>query len=307
MNVMDTVSKVMIALLSTSPNETTLTNQRDSSGSGEQPHVSSRFAMNEKINEKSGAFKHRMRASVTQSSWDRSTSFHAHLKEPIAGVIRKERGEEDGNIESEAKMLRQREPDGQGVDEHMNREYVGFRLPEGVSNLGADDSLRKKWDNERPQYEAVLGKRIEPMEKTKASGMVRTRDHAGEGGRTVKKGGCLKRKREQDGNFNMGDEEGVGNDLGECGEVGGDEREEEKDNEEIFVKFVNSKWTPPKSMNLKEGTLLVGKVKAGTRRILGTVKGGMAICTKCEMPWGHVRWACCAKPIFNHAKYTSSE
>ena len=235
MNVMDTVSKVMIALLSTSPNETTLMNQRDSSGSGEQPHVSNRFAMNEKINEISGGFKHRMRASVTQSSWDRSTSFHAHLKEPIVGVIRKERGEEDGNIESEAKRLRQRKPDGQGVDEHMNREYVGFRLPKGVANLGADDSLRKKWDNERPL------------------------------------------------------------------------QLQEKDNEEIFVKFVNSKWTPPKSMNLKEGTLLVGKVKAGTRRILGTVKGGIAICTKCEMPWGNVRWACCAKPIFNHAKYISSE
>ena len=77
------------------------------------------------------------------------------------------------------------------------------------------------------------------------------------------------------------------------------------DEEEIFVKFLNlPKWTPPEPLNLREGTLLVGKVRGNTRRILGIVRGGKATCSNCQGRWAHVRWASCAKPPFNHAKYT---
>jgi hypothetical protein len=77
------------------------------------------------------------------------------------------------------------------------------------------------------------------------------------------------------------------------------------DEEEIFVKFLNlPKWIPPEPLNLREGTLLVGKVRGNTMRILGIVRGGKATCSKCQGRWAHVMWASCAKPPFNHAKYT---
>ena len=95
-------------------------------------------------------------------------------------------------------------------------------------------------------------------------------------------GGWLKRKRQQD------------KDSDEDGGKG----------EEVFVKFVPNKWTPPESLNLKGGTLLVGKAKGGTQRVLGVIRGGKAMCSNCEMHWGHLRWASCAKATFNHAKYT---
>jgi hypothetical protein len=106
---------------------------------------------------------------------------------------------------------------------------------------------------------------------------------------------------ENDGSEDENKEEDEG---GDEGGAGGGDKDGEEEEKEVFVKFVPTKWTPPESLNLKEGTLLVGKVKGGAQRVLGIVRGGKAMCSKCEMHWGHFRWASCAKSIFNHTKFT---
>ena len=220
-------------------------------------------------------------------------------QKPTLAFLREERGEGGDGAASGEEGEDQRERDEQDVDEYMKSEYISYGLPKGVEDLGVEDSVKKKWDNPRAQYATMLEKEEARVKEAKAARAAMTPTGGWLKGKRQSYGGWLKRKRQQDKDSDKdggkGDSEDEEDDDGEDGE------EEEK---EVFVKFVPNKWTPPESLNLKGGTLLVGKAKGGTQRVLGVIRGGKAMCSNCEMHWGHFRWASCAKAIFNHAKYT---
>jgi hypothetical protein len=232
-------------------------------------------------------------------------SFRAHVTEPTLAFIREEREEGgDGAVSGEGGGD-QREQDEQDVDEYMKSEYICFGLPKGVVDLGVEDSVMTKWENSRAQYKAMLDKEEARVEARREAAKAARAARTPTGGLKRKRrsyGGLSKMKRKQDKdsdkNIGKGDSE-------EEEESGGEGVEEEE--KEVFVKFVPNKWTPPDSLNLKEGTLLVRNVKGGTQRVVGVIRGGKAMCSNCEMHWGHVRWASCSKATFNHAKYTKLE